>query len=702
MKDLLEITNIYNNHFSNDMTDRQNISALENDNSKVIKLPNVNSKKYRPSLIKSFFQGLRDTVIWQQFKNANFYTLLLADAALFVLAHIVSYLIRFEFQLDPLRISQILFILPYLVAMKLVLFYGIGLYRGMYRYTSLVDLWNLTRATILATLLLIAFVLYFNRFERFSRSVFLIDGVLTFILAGGHRIAIRLFYTSRQNGNGSSLYNLLKKEFAKTEWKRVLIIGAGNAGEQILREISMNHRQQYHVVGFLDDDYSKKGRSVHGLPIFGSIYQLPNVIKKQMVDIVLIALPSREGNLIRRIVSNCEECDVECKTLPGLGEIIGGVVTVSDFRDVNYQDLLGRRPVKINMTDISDYLTDKVVLVTGCGGSIGSELCRQIMRFLPRKMILIDASEENLFNIQTELHHEFKFKSYETILARVQNQVLINNVFQKYRPDVVFHAAAYKHVPMMEINPWEAFFNNIMGSWTLMEVSKKFGVDRFVLVSTDKAVRPTNVMGASKRVAELLLKSFQGGQTRFMAVRFGNVLGSSGSVVPLFERQIRNGGPVTVTHPEVTRYFMTITEAVQLILQSGSMGRGGEIFVLKMGTPVKIVDMAKDLIRLSNNEPDKDIDIIFTGLREGEKLYEELITEGEDIVSTGHDEIMVLNSNGKINGFKTQEEVQNWLSKELEELKELGLKMEAEGIKQKLKEIVAEYKPQRTKSVLEN
>jgi FlaA1/EpsC-like NDP-sugar epimerase len=353
------------------------------------------------------------------------------------------------------------------------------------------------------------------------------------------------------------------------------------------------------------------------------------------------------------------------------------------------------------LNNIADSLTDKTVLVTGCGGSIGSELCRQIVRFIPRKLILIDASEENLFNIQTELNNDLNYNSYHAVLARVQNQFLIENVFKNYNPDVVFHAAAYKHVPIMELNPWEAFFNNIMASWTVMEASQKYGVERFVLVSTDKAVRPTNVMGASKRVAELILKSFQGSTTRFMAVRFGNVLGSSGSVVPLFEKQIKNGGPVTVTHPEVTRYFMTIPEAVQLILQAGSMGEGGEIFVLRMGTPVKITDMARDLIRLSGKEPDKDIEIVHTGLRPGEKLYEELIAVGEDIEQTEHEEIMVLKSNSITNGFNDQKESKIWLDQKLDELRKLGLKMDALGIKDKLREIVGEYTPQKTSCVFE-
>ena len=666
-----------------------------------LEFPQNDPIKQRKSFYKRFLLRLRDSIFWNQLTNSNFYIVLFADTILFILANIIAYLIRFEFQLSPFLIRQFLAILPYLISIKLFLFYCLGVYRGMYRYTSLVDLRKLAYATFLSTIILITFLLFLNRFESFSRAVFILDGVLTFILAGCYRLAIRLYYMNKGNGNVANHFFLSLKKIDKGNWKRVLIIGAGDAGEQILRQLSLNSIHQYHVVGFLDDDRTKKGRMVHGLPVLGNLDELPRAIRKHLINLVLIALPSREGDLIRRIITYCKEYQVECKTLPSFGEIIGGVVTVNDFRDIHYQDLLGRPQVNLNMKEIAGYLTDKIVLVTGCGGSIGSELCRHIIRFMPRKLILIDASEENLFNIQMELHHEFKYKSYQTILARVQNKQLMESVFKQYQPNVVLHAAAYKHVPMMELNPWEAFFNNIMASSTVMDASHKFGVERFVLVSTDKAVRPANVMGASKRVAELLLKSYHNSKTKFMAVRFGNVLGSSGSVVPLFQKQIRNGGPVTVTHPEVTRYFMTITEAVQLILQAGAMGRGDEIFVLKMGTPVKIADMAKDLIRLSGKEPGKDIEIVYSGLREGEKLYEELITEGEDIEKTLHESIMVLKSTGYINNFKNPDEQKKWLDQRLFELKVLGLKMDTFGIKNKLCEIVVEYTPQETACIIE-
>jgi FlaA1/EpsC-like NDP-sugar epimerase len=385
--------------------------------------------------------------------------------------------------------------------------------------------------------------------------------------------------------------------------------------------------------------------------------------------------------------------------LPGIGELIDGRVSVKILRDISYEDLLSRQPVHLDIPGIRNYIDGKTVLITGCGGSIGSELCRQVMKYQPRSIILVDASEENLFNIQMELQNIRYCRNCVAILGQVQNKQLMEDVFKKYKPQVVFHAAAYKHVPMLEKNPWEAVFNNIVGSSIVMDMSVKYHVERFVLVSTDKAVRPTNVMGASKRIAELIMQTYQGNGTHLMAVRFGNVVGSSGSVMPIFRRQIEQGGPVTVTHPEVNRYFMTIPEASQMILQAGAMGKGGEVFILGMGTPVKIADMARDLIRLSGKEPDVDIKIIYTGLREGEKLYEELITVGEDILPTVHERVMVLRSNNHSNEANILE-MRKKLEKQIDELMQDALRHNATVIKNKLKEIVPEYTPQENEAVL--
>jgi FlaA1/EpsC-like NDP-sugar epimerase len=424
------------------------------------------------------------------------------------------------------------------------------------------------------------------------------------------------------------------------------------------------------------------------------------IIAGKNIDEILIAIPSASGEEMRRIIDICKGCNIFYKTLPGIGEIIDGRVSVKVLRDVRYEDLLGRPPVQLDTTGIRSYLDGRTILITGCGGSIGSELCRQVIKYQPHSLVLVDASEANLFHIQMELQHELYYQNFTTILGHVQDRQLMMSVFQKFRPQVVFHAAAYKHVPMLEKNPWEAVTNNIVGSQVVMELAALYDVKRFVLVSTDKAVKPANVMGASKRVAELLLQSFQGNSTKFVAVRFGNVVGSSGSVIPLFRRQIEQGGPVTVTHPDVNRYFMTIPEAAQMIIQAGAMGEGGEVFILRMGTPVKILDMARDLIRLSGKEPDKDIKIVFTGLREGEKLYEELITVGEGIGPTKHEKIMVLRSDGFSNGLKSPAELHDWLNSELKQLYELSLRHDSPAIKRKLQEIVPEYSPQETDSVL--
>jgi FlaA1/EpsC-like NDP-sugar epimerase len=480
----------------------------------------------------------------------------------------------------------------------------------------------------------------------------------------------------------------------------VLIIGAGATGEKILREILENYQLQYRVIGFIDDDPEKQGRSIHGIRVIGNVEKIEQILKKEDVQEILIAMPSARGDQIRRVVEACKDSNVSYKTLPGMGELIDGRVSVKVLRDISYEDLLGRPPVNLNIPSIRNYLDGKTVLITGCGGSIGSELCRQVIRFQPRSIILLDASETNLFNIQMEMQNERYFRNCETVLGHVQDKNLMNDIFKKYKPQVVFHAAAYKHVPMQEKNPWEAVFNNIIGSRVTMDMSIKHHVERFVLVSTDKAVRPTNVMGASKRVTELIMQSAQGNDTRLMAVRFGNVVGSSGSVIPVFRRQIERGGPVTVTHPEVNRYFMTIPEAAQMILQAGAMGEGGEVFILRMGTPVKIVDMARDLIRLSGKEPDVDIKIIYTGLRDGEKLYEELIAVGEDILPTVHEKVMVLRSSHQPGEGKILQESREILGKNIDELVKDALRHDSRAIKKKLKEIVPEYTPQENESVL--
>ena len=631
--------------------------------------------------------------MYLQIKNPKLYLMIFSDALIFTASIIVSYLFRFELSLSPIYIQQIKAVLLWIVPLKILVFLFIGAYRGMWRYTSIRDFWLLARACLLSTLLILAVILYMSGFKGYSRAIFILDGVLTFLLVGGKLMAIRSYFAGF--GNPTIKEDL----FPKITYKNVLIIGAGSAGEKILREIFENNQLRYKVVGFIDDDPQKNGRSIHGVPVLGNLGKITAILEKEDVKEILIAIPSANGDQIRNIVEACKDCNVSYKILPGMGELIGGSVSVKVLRDISYEDLLGRSPVHLDIKGIRNYLDGKTVLITGCGGSIGTELCRQVIKYQPRNLILLDASELNLFNIQMELQNENYCHHCEAILGQVQDETLINNIFEKYKPQVVFHAAAYKHVPMLEKNPWQAVFNNVLGSRMAMEMSIKHHVERFVLVSTDKAVRPTNVMGASKRVTELIMQCQQGNGTRLMAVRFGNVVGSSGSVIPLFRRQIEQGGPVTVTHPEVNRFFMTIPEASQMILQAGAMGEGGEVFILRMGTPVKIADMARDLIRLSGKEPDVDIKIVFTGLRNGEKLYEELITIGEDILPTHHEKVMVLRSNIFFNGAINSQAAREHLYRELDDLVKIAERHDAKGIKIKLKEIVPEYTPQENEAV---
>ncbi|MDL1967009.1 MAG: polysaccharide biosynthesis protein [Deltaproteobacteria bacterium] len=614
----------------------------------------------------------------------------LVDALLLAAAFIVAHLIRFEFNIPLSFLSLLKQMLPWVLLAKLSCFYFLGLYRGMWRYTSIADLLNVIKATIVSTLLILAFILFKFGFIGYSRSVFLIDFLLTILFIAGFRISVRLFYDRNSKETPTptdflSIFKLLSNR--KKDSKNLIIIGAGNCGEKIYREIHDNSALKYNIVGFLDDSRSKIGRTIHGVPVIGRIDDIIILTKKVKADEVLIAIPSARGQQMRRIVELCKTSGILFKTVPGYGELINGRVTINAIREVAYRDLLGREMVKLDEKQIGAYLKGQNVLVTGAGGSIGSELCRQICRFKPGSILLFERAESPLYEIELELKKNFVDVNVVPILADIQNKLQIEKVFNKYEPQTVFHAAAYKHVPMLELQPWKALENNIQGTANLVEIATKFNIERFVFVSTDKAVRPTNVMGASKRVAEMFVNCQNKNglsKERFIIVRFGNVVGSVGSVVPLFKKQIEKGGPVTVTHPDVTRYFMTIPEASQLILQAGAMGNGGEIFLLDMGTTIKISDMARDLIRLSGFEPDVDIKIEYIGLRPGEKLYEELITEGENIVPTSHEKIMVLK------GMECNLHV---LNGQIDELATLAANQDEKRIKEKLQEIVSEYSP---------
>lgn len=513
------------------------------------------------------------------------------------------------------------------------------------------------------------------------------------MFTAGFRILIRVYYSNKNSGIKLTLAKALGFKKHHLPGKVTLLLGAGSAGEALIREIEHNPALDILPVGFLDDDIAKKGLSLHGIPVLGGVGRLKEIVSKYKVEQIFLTMPSASATEIRRVVQECEQTGLPYKTLPGIGNLIDGSISIKDLRDVNFEDLLGRPPVNLNDSSIKQYIQDKTILVTGGGGSIGSELCRQIIKYRPSRLIVLDCSEINLFNIENELSRNLEGVEVLGLLGRVQDKVSLQHLFQKYQPRIVFHAAAYKHVHLVERFPWEGVLNNVVGSKVLMETAMKHQVDRFVLVSTDKAVRPTNVMGASKRVTELLARYMNGGHTKFMAVRFGNVVGSSGSVVPFFRQQIRQGGPVTVTHPEATRFFMTIPEASRLILQAGAIGDGGEIFVLQMGTPVRILQMAEDLVRLSGKEPYSEIDIVITGLREGEKIFEELITDDEDVVTTEHEKIMVLRPGQKEDHKGGSESLPRFLDEKVAQLTEAASCCDVERIKATLKEMVPEYTP---------
>ena len=618
----------------------------------------------------------------------NFFIVIFIDLLLLTSSLYIAHLIRFEFNIPANFMDTYFRMLPFVLITKILCFYFFDLYRGMWRYTSIQDLFNIIKAASTSVLLIICFILIRYRFTGFSRSVFLIDWCLTVLLISGFRLGVRMYFENfSEKGARPSVHISWSRIFREKsgDIRNLLIIGAGDGGEIIYREIRANAGLRYRVVGFLDDNQAKIGKKIHGVPVLGRINEIKVAVAKVKADEALIAIPSASGTQMRNIVENCKNSGIEFKTIPGYGELINGRVTINSIREVAYRDLLGREIIKLEEEKIGAYLENQNVLVTGAGGSIGSELCRQICRFKPAKIILFERAESPLHATELELKAIFKNVEVVPVLADIQDKNQLNKAFEGHQPAIVFHAAAYKHVPMLEIQPWKAVDNNVIGTKNLIQASVDHDVARFVFVSTDKAVRPANVMGTSKRLAEMLVQGQNGcglSDTQFMIVRFGNVVGSVGSVIPLFKKQIQSGGPVTVTHPDVTRFFMTIPESCQLILQAGAMGKGGEIFILDMGTPIKIEDMARDLIRLSGFEPDVDIKIEFVGLRPGEKLYEELITEGENFVPTRHEKIMVLK------GIECELEL---LDGKIDELVHFAEEQSGEKIKLKLKEIVPDY-----------
>jgi FlaA1/EpsC-like NDP-sugar epimerase len=554
------------------------------------------------------------------------------ELAIFLCAGTSAFLLRFDFAI-PSRERYHLFVgLCAWAVAKVVVFYLLDLDRGWWRYVSIPDLLRLIAGNAAGSALACLWLLCFGT-PNFPRSLYVVDFVLCFLLTAGVRIAVRMtFEFSRAQNSGVR--------------KRTLIYGAGGAGVSLLREIHQNSALAYDVLGFVDDSPIKAGSWIQGVKVFGNGATLPSVIRSQNVDLVLIALPSVTGAEMTAILHRCNEAGVSYKIVPGLAEVIQSTGLASQIRDVAVQDLLGRNPVRLQENQIRGTLEGKVVMITGAGGSIGSELCRQIARFHPAGIVGFEIAESPLFEIDREMRQVFPQTRFYPEIGSIQNRARLDEVLRQYSPSVIYHAAAYKHVPMMEKHVFEAVENNVFGTYHLAVAAADHGVDDFVMISSDKAVRPTSVMGATKRLSELLLRALQNGRTKYVAVRFGNVLGSSGSVIPIFKKQIAAGGPVTVTHPDMRRFFMTIPEACQLVLQAAAIGEGGQVCVLDMGEPVKITDLARNLILLSGLRPDQDIKVEFTGMRPGEKLYEELSTTLEDTVATAHAQIRIFVGNG--------------------------------------------------------
>jgi FlaA1/EpsC-like NDP-sugar epimerase len=611
--------------------------------------------------------------------SISFWTIL--DIVFINISLIVSFILRFGMDWRAYLYTYREFFLH--LSISFLLFAVIfKLYRRIWRYLSIGDLFLIAEVV---TVGIFAPVLYLNILKGFylPRTIAVLTWFFSLALVGGSRLIWRV-YCER------------KGSFKKGE-ERILIVGAGDAGEVISREI-IRRPDLGELIGFVDDDKEKIGKRIHNRKVLGSVEEINDILEKEEVDTVIISIPTASGKQIRRIIDIIKNKEVKIKTLPGLYELVDGKISVSRIRNIRIEDLLGRESVKLNLEEISGYLKGKRIMVTGGGGSIGGELARQICRFGPKRLILLDHSENGLFHINLELEGKWTGVEIELVVADIRDREKIDKIFKKCMPEVIFHAAAHKHVPMMEFHPEEAVMNNIMGTKNVAELAGKYGAERVVMISTDKAINPTSVMGASKRVAEMVVKDLGSrearvgkskNKTKFAAVRFGNVLESDGSVVPMFKAQIAEGGPVTVTSREVKRYFMTLPEASQLVIQAGALGKGGEVFVLDMGEQIKVLDLAKELIRLSGFEPDEDIEIKFVGLRPGEKLFEEILTEEERsrmLGDSGHEKIFIA---------KVEDVEGERLERDIRELEVLAKEMDSEGIVKKLQEIVPSYKPNR-------
>ncbi|MDU6273804.1 MAG: nucleoside-diphosphate sugar epimerase/dehydratase [Clostridium sp.] len=612
-----------------------------------------------------------------QNKKAKMLTLVIVDLLLIFCSYFVAFIFRFKY--TDISIAEIVVMYEsYISKIFLMSLIFIGIFMAFKQYKSIWSIASIDEFLrgIIATGLATSVVLVISCLDkrRIPLMVTIMAGIMIMVFCNGIRIGWRvvrrtlIFITDRSNGN----------------CKRVLVVGAGGAGALVANEYKKNPQYKKKVVAFVDDFSEKRGTYVSGVKVLGNRYDIPTVVESQRIEEIIIAISELKEVELKKILDECKKTTAQVKIMPGVSEVIDGNFSVKKIRDVDVEDLLGREPIKLDFSGISSYIENKVIMVTGGGGSIGSELCRQIARFNPKELIIFDIYENNAYDLQNELLRKYKDLNLKTLIGSVRDRKRLNNIFKEYRPQVVFHAAAHKHVPLMEDSPGEAIKNNVLGTLNAAELASEYGVERFVLISTDKAVNPTNVMGATKRMCEMVIQSIdKESDTEFVAVRFGNVLGSNGSVVPLFKKQIAEGGPVTLTHKDITRYFMTIPEASQLVLQDGAYAKGGEIFVLDMGQPVKIYDLAENLIRLSGYIPNEEIEIKVTGLRPGEKLYEELLMDEEGLSETPHKKIFI----GRPGEFKL-EKVKNNINELLDVVK-LG---NNEKLREKLQEVVPTYK----------